>query len=67
MPSGKKVADATISLVNARILRLECARVFRYGRFVIILLYKSGAMVWREKERSKIEVVQMSNFRMYWI
>ena len=49
--SGRKEAGAIRSLVNARDLQLECARVFHQ------------TLQWREKERSRIRAVQMDNLR----
>ena len=49
--SGRRVAGGIRSLVNARSLQLECARV----------LYET--MIWREKKRSRIRAVHMDNFR----
>ena len=58
--SGRRVSGAIKSLVNARSLQLECARVF--PELVPVLIYGSDTMIWRE-ERSRIEAVQMDNLR----
>ena len=54
---GRRVTGATRSLVNARGLQLEFARVLH----VPILMY--GSEIWKEKERFSIRVVQMDNLR----
>ena len=61
--SGRKVAGAVKSLVNARDLQLECARVLHETLFVPVLMYGSETMLWKEKERSRIRAVQMDNLR----
>ena len=49
------------SLVNARSLQLECARILRESLLVPVLMYGSETMIWREKERSRIRVVEIDN------
>ena len=61
--NGRKVAGAIRSLVNARSLQLECARVFHESLLVPPLTYGSETMIWREKEGSRISAVQMDNLR----
>ena len=61
--SGRRVAGAIRSLVNARSLQSECARVFHESLLVPVLTYGSETMIWREKERSRIRTVQMDNLR----
>ena len=61
--SGRRVAGAIRSLVNARSLQLECARVLHESLLVSFLTYGSETIVWREKERSRIWAVQMDNPR----
>ena len=61
--SGRRVAGAVRSLVNARSLQLECARVFRESLLVPILMYGSERIIWKEKERSGIRAVQTDNLR----
>ena len=63
MASGRRVAGAIRSLVNARSLQLECARVFHESLLVPFLTYCSETVIWREKERSRIRAVQLDNFR----
>ena len=41
MASGKRVADAIRSLVNARDLLLKCARAFHETLLVPVLIYSS--------------------------
>ena len=61
--SGRRVAGAIRSLVNAWSLQLECARVLHESLLVSILMYGSETKIWREKERSRIRAVQMDNLR----
>ena len=51
MASGRRVADALRSLVNARALQIDWTRVLH------------ETMIWKEKERSRIRAVQMNNLR----
>ena len=57
--SGRRVADAIRSLVNARDLQLEYVRVLH----VPFLMYGSDKMLWKEKERSRIRAVQMDKLK----
>ena len=57
--SGRRIAGAIRSLVNARSLQLQCKRVL----LVLALRYGSETMIWREKERSRVRAVQMANLR----
>ena len=61
MESGRRVAGAIRSLVNARSLQLERARVLHESLLVPVITSGSETMIWREKERSKIRAVQMEN------
>ena len=61
--SGGKVAGAIKSLVNARDLQVECARVLHEILLVPVLMYGNETMSWKEKERSRIRAVQMYNLR----
>ena len=63
MESGRWVAGAIGSLVNARDLQFECARVFHEAMLVPFLMYGSETMLWKEKERSRARAVQMDNLR----
>ena len=47
--SRRRVAGAIRSLVNARDLQLECARVLHETLLVLALMYGSETMIWREK------------------
>ena len=58
--SGRRVAGAIRSVVNARSLQLEYARVLHESLLVPVLTYGSETMIWRE-ERSRIIAVQMGN------
>ena len=62
--SGRRVADAIRSMVNARSLHLEYARVLHESLVVLVLPYGSETIIWREKERSRIWAVQMDNLRV---
>ena len=61
--SGRRVAGAIRSLVNARDLKSDCARVLHKTLLVPVLSYGSETMLWKEKERSRIRDVQMENLR----
>ena len=52
--SGRKVASAIGSLVNATSLQLDCAMVLHELLLVLVLTYGSETMILREKERSMI-------------
>ena len=61
--SGRKVAGAIKSLVNAKGLSLECMRVLHESMLIPVLMYNSESMVWKRKYRSKVQAVQMDNLR----
>ena len=61
--SGRRVAGAIRSLVFARGLQLECARVLHELLFVPFLMCGSETMIWKEKERSRIMATQTENLR----
>ena len=61
--NGSRVAGAIRSLVNAKSLQHECARVLYESLLVPVLTYSSETMIWREKERSRIRAVHMYNLR----
>ena len=42
---------------------LECARVLHKTVLVPFLMYGSDTMIWKEKERFRIRVVQIDNLR----
>ena len=60
--SGRRVAGAIRSLVNARDLQLECARVLHETLVVPVLMYVSETMLCK-KERNRIKAVQMNILR----
>ena len=62
--SGRRVTGANKSLVYARDLELQCARVLHETLLVPVLMYGSETMLWKEKERSTIRPVQMDYFRI---
>ena len=47
--SGRRVAGAIKSLVNARSLQLECAKVLHESLQVPVLTYGSKTVIWRRK------------------
>ena len=61
--SGKKTTGVIRSLINARILQLECARVLHESLLVSVFTYSSETRIWREKERSRVWAVLMDNLR----
>ena len=61
--SGRRVVGAFSSLVNARDLQLECSRVLHETLLVPVLMHGSEAMLWREKERSRIRAVRHYRWR----
>ena len=63
MTNGRRVKGAIRSLVNARSLKLECARVLHKYLLVLVLTYGSETVIWWEKERSRVRAVQMDNLR----
>ena len=59
--SGRRIAIANRSLVNARILQLEYFMVLHESLFVPVLMDGSERLIW--KERSRIRTVLMDNLR----
>ena len=57
--SGRRVAGATRFLINVRGLQLECGRVLHETLLVLVLMYSSETMTWKETGRSRIKAVQM--------
>ena len=57
--SGMRVAGAIRPLVNVKDLQVECARVLHETLLVLVIMYGSRAMLWKEKYRSRIRAVQM--------
>ena len=49
MLSGKRVAGAIRSLVNARSLQIECARALHKSLLVIVLTCSSETVIWRKR------------------
>ena len=52
-----------LGLVNARGVDLECASVLHEILLVPVLMYGSERNIWKEKQRSRIRIVQMNNLR----
>ena len=48
MASGRRVSGASRSVVNARGLQLERARVLHETLLVPVLMYDSETMIWKE-------------------
>ena len=63
MASGRRVSSACRSLVNARGLQLECARVLHETLLVPVLMYASETMLRKEEEISRIRAVQIDKIR----
>ena len=61
--SGRRVAGAIRSLVNAKYLQIECARVLHETWFIPVLMYDSETLLWKEKEIYKIRAVQINDLR----
>ena len=53
--SERRVADVIRSLVNPRGLQLQSARVLH--ETLLVLMYGSETMIWKEKERFRIRDV----------
>ena len=64
--SGRKVASAIRSLVNARDLQLECARVLHETLLVPVLIDCSETMM-KEKERSRIRAERWTTSEVCWV
>ena len=50
--SGRRVVGAIRSLINARDLQFECARLLHETLFVPVLMNGSETMLWKGKERA---------------
>ena len=61
--SGRRVASAIRSLVNACSLLFECASFLHESLLVPALTHGSETIIWREKERCRIRAVQTDNLR----
>ena len=51
------VVGAIRSMVNARRLYLQCARVLYESSLIPVLTYDNKTIIWREEDRSRIRVV----------
>ena len=60
--TGRKVANAIRSLVNAGSLQLECARMLHEALLVSALQHSREKKIWKKKECSKVRAVQMDKF-----
>ena len=61
--SGRRVAGAIRTLVNARDLQLESARLLHETMLMPVLMHGTVTMLWIEKESSRLRAVQMDNLR----
>ena len=61
--SGRRVTGAIMSLVKAKDLQLECARVLHETLLVPVLTYGRERMMWKEERYSR--AVQMDNLRNF--
>ena len=61
--SGRRVAGAIRSLVNAWGLWFECAKVYHESLLVLVLTYGSYTIIGKEKERARIRAVHIDNLR----
>ena len=60
---GRRVSGVIRSLVNARGLQLEYARVLHETLLMPVLMYGNETVIWKEEERSRIRLVQMDKIR----
>ena len=67
MASGRRIAGAFRSLVNARDLQLECARVLHERLLVLVLMYGSETMLWKEKERYRFRLCRWTTSDDCWV
>ena len=56
--SGKRITGAIRSLVNARDLQLQCAKVLHETLLVFVFMYGNETMLLKRKELSRIRAVQ---------
>ena len=63
MARGRRDAGAIRSLVNARDLQLECARILHETLLLLFLMYGNEITLWKKKERAMIRPVQMENLK----
>ena len=61
--SGRKVTGVIRSVVKARSLELECARVLPDSLLVPVLTLGSATILWKEEQSSRIGVLKMDNLR----
>ena len=50
MGSGRKITGAIRSLVNAKVLRLECVGALHETLLLLVMFYGSKTMAWREND-----------------
>ena len=61
--SGRRVAGAIRSLVNARDLQLEFAMVLHETLLLPVLLNGCETIIWKEKKKSRSRAIQMDSLR----
>ena len=49
-----------VGLWLTRDLQLKCAMVLHKTLLILVLMYGSKTMIWKEEERSRIRMVQMN-------
>ena len=59
--------DGVRSLVNARSLQFECARVLHQSLLVLVLTYCSDTMIWREKGALGLGLYRWTTLEVYWV
>ena len=62
MVHGRRIVGAIRSLINARDLQLEYAKVLHETLLVTVLMYGSETLLCKE-ERCRIRTVQMDNLK----
>ena len=60
MANVRRVAGTIRSVVDARDMQLECARVLHEILFVPVLMYDSETILWKEKERSRVGLYRLT-------
>ena len=61
--NGRKIAGGIRALVNEKCLSMKCAKILHEKVLVTTLMYESECMTWKNKERWRIQAVQMDNLR----
>ena len=61
MSCVRRIADAIMTLVNARELQFDCARILHETLLVPALMYGNETILLKEKESFRVRSVQMDN------